>query len=79
MVASADGNNAQIKAAQGNERGNAPHHSGRIPQAPNQRNYDARCTARPKIALNCWFSENLRFYRKVYSSRCVCKYLAETE
>jgi hypothetical protein len=60
--------NAQVEAAQGNKGENAPHGAGRILQ-PSQAGYDARSTALAKIALNCWFSDCLRLYRKQYSSK----------
>lgn len=61
--------NAKVKTAQGNERENASIHEERIPQPAKAGDYDARSTARCKIARNCWFPSCLRLYRKEYSSR----------
>jgi hypothetical protein len=79
MIESVEDADKKIEASQGNERENASLHAGRIPQPAKTGDYDARSTARDKIALNCWFPSNRRLYRNVYSSRYVCRYSGETE
>ncbi len=62
----------QIKAAQGNAEDHAADLPRRIPQTP-QPHHATRSATRFKIALNCWFPSCLRLYRKVNSSRYVCR------
>lgn len=71
--------NAKAKATQGNAQANEADHARCFPRAIETGNYDARSTARCKIALNCWFPSCLRLYRKLYSFRYDCRYLVETE